>query len=150
LKRWAIELLELFLEGGDFAVELQDFAGEGGISNFVSGPNSQWLISTYSGKLYSIGIASDLQNSQLQYLGPIGSRIDRVEYYANRTSVVAISSFTLEDNGLQVASPGSVVIGKMSNAQTESGNAILQALLPTASVLGRPTPAIRRPCNIRR
>ncbi len=128
----------------------QDFAGEGGISNFVSGPNSQWLISTYSGKLYSIGIASDLQNSQLQYLGPIGSRIDRVEYYANRTSVVAISSFTLEDNGLQVASPGSVVIGKMSNAQTESGNAILQALLPTASVLGRPTPAIRRPCNIRR
>jgi hypothetical protein len=128
----------------------QDFAGEGGISNFVSGPNSQWLISTYSGKLYSIGIASDLQNSQLEYLGPIGSRIDRVEYYADRTSVVAISSFTLEDNGLQVASPGSVVIGKMSNAQTQSGNAILQALLPTASVLGRPTSGIRRPCNIRR
>ena len=128
----------------------QVFAGEGGISNFVSGPNSQWLISTYSGKLYSIGIASDLQNSQLEYLGPIGSRIDRVEYYADRTSVVAISSFTLEDNGLQVASPGSVVIGKMSNAQTQSGNAILQALLPTASVLGRPTSGIRRPCNIRR
>ncbi len=128
----------------------QDFAGEGGISNFVTGPNSQWLISTYSGKLYSIGIASDLQNSQLQYLGPIGSRIDRVDYYADRTSVVAISSFALEDNGLQVASPGSVVIGKMSNAQTQSGNAILQALLPTASVLGRPTPGIRRPCNIRR
>jgi hypothetical protein len=128
----------------------QDFAGEGGISNFVSGPNAQWLISTYSGKLYSIGIANDLQNSQLQYLGPIGSRIDRVEYYANRTSVVAISSFTLEDNGLQLASPGSVVIGKMSNAQTQSGNAILQALLPTASVLGRPSPGIRRPCNVRR
>lgn len=128
----------------------QDFAGEGGVSNFVSGPNSQWLISTYSGKLYSIGIANDLQNSELQYLGPIGSRIDRVEYYADRTSVVAISSFTLEDNGLQVASPGSVVIGKMSNAQTQSGKAILQALLPTASVLGRPAPGIRRPCNIRR
>lgn len=128
----------------------QDFAGEGGISNFVSGPNAQWLISTYSGKLYSIGIATDLQKSLLQFLGPIGSRIDRVEYYANRTSVVAISSFTLEDNGLQVASPGSVVIGKMSNVQTQSGNAILQALLPTASVLGRPSPGIRRPCNIRR
>jgi hypothetical protein len=128
----------------------QDFAGEGGISNFVTGPNSQWLISTFSGKLYSVGIAPDLQNSQLQYLGPIGSRIDRVDYYANRTSVVAISSFALEDNGLQVASSGSVVIGKMSNAQTQSGEAILQALLPTASVLGRPAPGIRRPCNIRR
>ena len=127
----------------------QDFAGEGGISNFVTGPNSQWLISTYTGKLFSIGIANDLQNAQLQYLGPIGDRIDRVEYYADRTSVVAISSFTLEDNGLQVASPGSVVIGKMSVVQTQSGNAILQALLPTASVLGRPTTGIRRPCNIR-
>ena len=127
----------------------QDFAGEGGISNFVTGPNSQWLISTYSGKLYSVGIAGDLQNSQLQYLGPIGSRIDRVEYYANRTSVVAISSFTFEVDGLQVASPGSLVIGRMGATQAQSASAVLQALLPTASVLGKRSPSIRRPCNIR-
>jgi hypothetical protein len=128
----------------------QDFAGEGGISNFVTGPNSQWLISTYSGKLYSVGVAADLQNSQLQFLGPIGSRIDRVQYYADRTSIVALSSFALQDDGLQLASPGAVVIGRMSSAQTQSGNSILQAFLPTASVLGRPTVGIRRPCNLRR
>jgi hypothetical protein len=128
----------------------QDFAGEGGISNFATGPNSQWLISTYSGKLYSVGVASDLQNSQLQYLGPIGSRIDRVEYYADRTSVIAISSFTLDNSGLQVAESGSLVIGKMTGTQSQSSTAVLQALLPTASVLGRPTPAIRRPCNLKR
>jgi len=127
----------------------QEFAGEGGISNFVTGPNSQWLISTYSGKLYGVGIASDLQNSQLQYLGPIGSRIDRVEYYANRTSVVAISAFMLEGDGLQVASPGSLVIGRMGATQAQSASAVLQALLPTASVLGKRAPSIRRPCNIR-
>jgi len=127
----------------------QDFAGQGGVSNFVTGPNAQWLISTYSGKLYSVGIASDLQNSQLQYLGPIGSRIDRVEYYADRTSVIAISTFTLDENGLQVAESGSLVIGRMGAAQTQSASAVLQALLPTASVLGKRSPSIRRPCNIR-
>jgi hypothetical protein len=125
----------------------QDFKDEGGLSNFVIVKDSQWLISTYSGKLYSVGMADDLQTSTLQLMGPIGSSVDRIDYYADRTSVVAISSFTLGDDGIEMTSPGSLVVCRLADPQSQS---VLGALLPTASVLGRPVPSIRRPCNIKR
>lgn len=127
-----------------------DFKGEGGLSNFVSGQNSQWLISTYTGRLYSVDIGGDLRDSTLQLVGSIGSRVDRLDYYADRTSVVAISSFTLGEDGIRMVSPGALVVGKMADLQSQPDGATLQALLPTASVLGRGAPSIRRPCNIRR
>lgn len=125
----------------------QEFDGEGGLSNFVSWQGSQWLMSTYSGKLFSVNIPNDLQDTNLQYLGPIGSRVERIDYYGDRDSIVAIESCTLEDDGLGLASPGSIVVGKVLDL--ENGT-VLQALLPTASMLGKRVPAIRRPCNIRR
>ena len=127
----------------------QDFNDEGGLANLVIGQDSQWLISTYSGKLYSIGIGGDLQDSELQLVGSIGARVDRVDYYADSTSFVAISAFTLDEEGMGIASPGSVVFGEMSDLQTQPGF-VIQALLPTASMLGKSTLTIRRPCNIRR
>jgi hypothetical protein len=126
------------------------FEGEGGLSNFVSWQGSQWLISTYSGKLFSAGIPSDLQNSALQFMGPIGARVERIDYYGDRESIVAIESCTLEDDGLQLASPGSIVVGKVFDLQSQPNSPVTQALLPTVSVLGKHVPAIRRPCNIRR
>jgi len=129
----------------------EDFKDEGGLANLVIGQDSQWLISTYSGKLYSIEIGGDLQDSELRLIGSIGSRVDRFAYYADadRTSVVAISAFTLDEDGMRIASPGSLVFGKLSDLQSQP-ESIVQALLPTASMLGRSTPTIRRPCNIRR
>ena len=127
----------------------EDFKGEGGLTNFVSGENSQWLISTYSGNLYSVDVASDLPDSTLTLAGQVGSRVERIDYYANRSTIVAINSFTLEGDGMRVASPGSIVVGRMSDPNSLSG-ASLQALLPTASVFGRHAPSIRRPCNIKR
>jgi len=127
-----------------------EFEGEGGLSNFVSWQGSQWLISTYSGKLFSAGIPSDLQNSALQFMGPIGARVERIDYYGDRESIVAIESCTLEDDGLQLASPGSIVVGKVLDLQSQPNRAVIQALLPTVSALGKHVPAIRRPCNIRR
>jgi hypothetical protein len=127
----------------------EDFKDEGGLANLAIGEDSQWLISTYSGKLYSIGVDGDLQDSELNLLGTIGSRVDRFAYYADRTSVVAISAFTLDEDGMRIASPGSLVFGKLSDLESQPGS-ILQALLPTASLLGKSTPTIRRPCNIRR
>lgn len=132
------------------SVFTQDFDGEGGLSNFVSWQGSQWLISTYSGKLFSAGIPSDLKDSKLQYVGPIGSRVERIDYYGDRDSIVAIESFTLEDDGLGLASPGSVVVGKVFDLQSQPNGTVVQALLPTASMLGKRVPAIRRPCNIKR
>jgi hypothetical protein len=127
-----------------------EFADKGGLSNFVVGGDSQWFIATYSGDLYSIGMTDNLQGSTLLGIGPIGSRVDRIDYYADRSSVVAISSFSLGDDGIEMTSPGSLVVRRLSDTQSQSGAAVLQALLPTASVLGRSTPTIRRPCNIRR
>ena len=115
----------------------EDFDDQGGLSNFASGQASQWLFSTYSGRLYSIGIAGDPKDSKLQIVGSIGS------------SVVAINSYTVDEDGVQIVSPGSVVIGKMSDLQTQS-RSLLQALLPTAATLGKRAPSISRPCNIRR
>jgi len=128
----------------------EEFAGEGGLSNLVSGEDSQWLIATYSGKLYSVGMADNLQNSTLQLMGPVGSNVERIDYYADRTNVVAISSFTFDEDGIRMASPGSLVVGKTSALQSLSNGAILQAFLPTASTLGRPAPSIARPGNIKR
>ncbi len=127
----------------------EDFKGEGGLTNFVSGQNSQWLISTYSGNLYSVDVASDLPDSTLKLLGQVGSRVNRIDFYTDRSNVVAINSFTLEEDGMGVASPGSLVVGRISALEGESG-AVLQALLPTASMIGRPAPSISRPCNIKR
>jgi hypothetical protein len=135
---------------GSVNVFTREFEGEGGLSNFVNWQGSQWLISTYSGKLFSAGIPSDLQNSLLQYLGPIGSRVERIDYYGDRESIVAIESCTLEDDGLQLASPGSIVVGKVLDIQSQPNGTVIQALLPNASILGKHVPAIRRPCNIKR
>jgi hypothetical protein len=127
----------------------EEFKGEGGLTNITSGEDSQWLVSTYSGLLYSVSIPADLGDSALGFAGSIGSRVDRIDYYADRSSVVAINSLALEDDGIQVASPGALVVGRMSDAQSKA-NALLQVFLPTASALGRPQTSIRRPCNIRR
>jgi hypothetical protein len=124
-----------------------EFAGQGGLSNIVSG-DAQWMVSTYSGRLYSVGVPSDLNDSSLGFMGLMGSRVDRIDYYADRSSVVAINSLELDGDGLRLSSPGSLVVGKISTGvQT---NAVLQALLPTVSLAGRSAPSIRRPCNIRR
>ena len=127
----------------------EDFRDQGGLTEFVNGEDSQWLISTYAGSLYSVNLSSDLPESTLRVVGQVGSRVERIDYYSNRSTVVAINSFALEDGGMEVAIPGSLVVGRMK-ASNGSGDAVLQALLPTASALGRSTPSIRRPCNIKR
>ncbi|MFY9556120.1 MAG: hypothetical protein WAV20_15365 [Blastocatellia bacterium] len=125
------------------------FRDEGGLSNVVNAQNSRWLISTYSGKLFSVEVANELQSSTAELVGSVGSRVDRIAYYSDRASIVAINSFTLEDDGMRVASPGALVLARMSDLETQTGS-VLQALLPTASVLGKPAPSIRRPCNVKR
>jgi len=127
----------------------EEFKSEGGLSNFVAGEDGQWLISTYAGSLYGVAVASDLPTSELKALGQVGSRVDRIDYYADRSSVVAINSFMLEGDGMRVASPGALIVGKMSAPDIQI-SAVLQSLLPTASMLGNRAPAIRRPCNIKR
>jgi hypothetical protein len=123
------------------------FKDEGGLSNVVSGDNSQWLVATYSGKLYSVNLGDDLTDSTLGLIGPLGSNVDRIDYYSDRSSLVAISSFTMDADGLRISSPGSLLVVKISQSP---GDALVQALLPTAYGLGKQAPSIRRPSNVRR
>ena len=123
-----------------------EFVGEGGLSNLITG-DTQWLVSTYSGRLYSVAIPSDLKDSSVGFMGLMGSRVDRIDYYADRANVVAINSLELDSDGIRLSSSGSLVVGILDPNQT---NAVLQALLPTVSLAGRPAPSIRRPCNTRR
>lgn len=123
-----------------------DFTEEGGLSNFVNGQDTQWLISTYSGKLYGVNLADDLKDSTMDFVGNIGSNVDRIDYYSDRDSIVAINSFTPEEDGVRIASRGSLVVAKL----TEVNTSLVQTLLPVTSSLTKPGTSIRRPCNIRR
>jgi hypothetical protein len=122
------------------------FKDEGGLSNFVNGDASQWLVATYSGKLYSVNLGDDLSNSTLGFVGLIGSNVDRIDYYADRSSLVGISSFTMDPDGFQMESQGSLVVVKIA----QSSDAFVQSFLPTAYTLVKQAPSIRRPSNIRR
>jgi hypothetical protein len=124
-----------------------EFVGEGGLSNLVSG-DTQWLVSTYSGRLYSVTIPSDLKDSSVGFMGLMGNRVDRLDYFADRSNVVAINSLEFDGDGIRLSSPGSLVVGRLSDQNPT--NAVLQALMPTISLAGRPAPSIRRPCNTRR
>ena len=97
--------------------------------------------------LYSIDVASDLPTSNVKVLGQVGTRVNRIDYYADRANVVAINSYELDDSGMQVSSPGSLVVGKLSSNEIQS-KTILETLMPTVSAIGKAAPKIRRPCNI--
>jgi hypothetical protein len=126
------------------------FSQAGGLSNFARGENSKWLISTYAGRLYSIDIGGDLNDSTLQFVSTIGDRVDHIDYYSDRASVVAINSFMPDGDGNRIAAPGSLVLGKMSGSQTLASASVVQTIFPTVLVSSRHAPSIRRPCNIKR
>jgi hypothetical protein len=125
----------------------EEFKSEGGLTNIVNGDSSQWLISSFIGNLYSIDVASDLPTSNVKLLGQVGTRVNRIDYYADRANVVAINSFALDENGMQVSSPGALVVGKVSGVEIQS-KTILETVMPTVAAFGKAAPKIRRPCNI--
>jgi hypothetical protein len=134
-------------------VYVDGFKDEVGLSNFVYGDGSQWLVSTHSGKLFSLGLSNDPAETQIQMLAEIGSRIDYIDYFAARGSVVAISSFESDKEGVNITSPGSLVVAKMGDTVKQSqsvGAMILQAVGSQGSALASATPSIRRPCNVKR
>lgn len=124
-----------------------EFKSEGGLTNVVNGDGSQWLISSFIGNLYSIDVAGDLPTSNVKLLGQVGTRVNRIDYYVDRSNVVAINSYELSDSSMQVSSPGSVVVGKISSTAIQS-KTILETVMPTVSAIGKAAPKIRRPCNI--
>lgn len=127
------------------------FSGEDGLTNFASGADGQWMISTHSGKLYSIGTADDPQSASLSLTAQLGSRTEQIAFCAARSSVVAISSLSSDESGESISSPGALVIAKSNDSGIQTGSAM--NLLSTQNLLAsRLTqgPSIRRPCNDKR
>jgi hypothetical protein len=134
-------------------VFVDDFKGETGLSNFVYGGDAQWLVSTHSGKLYSLSLSNDVAETDAEMMAEIGLRIDYIDYFAVRGSVVAISSFESDLEGVSITSPGSLVVAKMGDTAKQSqslGAMIMQAIGSQGSALAAATPSIRRPCNVKR
>jgi hypothetical protein len=123
-----------------------DFAGEGGLSNFVSPNDEQVLVATYSGKLFSLDLADALENSTVTNLGEIGARIERIDY---RSRLVAINSLEPDEEGLNVRSPGALTIARLNSASV-TGATFLPSFSPALAAVGPPAPSIRRPCNIKK
>lgn len=133
----------------------EEFVDQGGLSELVSLPDSnEWLMATYTGKLFSASTTGDFEKLSPQLLGEIAPRTERLDYLASRGSLVAVQSCAASDDGSDVIEPGSVAVGKVVSANSKSllvGAA--QMILPTttsATVTRARGPAIRRPCNIRR
>ena len=83
----------------------EDFRAEEGLTDFASATEGQWMISTHSGKLYSIGTTDDPQSASLELMVQLGTRTDQIAYCSARSSIVAISSLASDESGEGIARP---------------------------------------------
>ena len=132
----------------------EDFRAEEGLTDFASATDGQWMISTHSGKLYSIGTGDDPQSASLELMVQLGTRTDQIAYCSARSSVVAISSLASDESGEGIAAPGSLIVARPNEIGTQSANTMnLFAIPDTQNLLASkivPRPSIRRPCNDKR
>jgi len=129
-----------------------EFADQDGLSALLSlQGNGEWLMATYSGKLFSMSTSGNFEESSPQLIGELAPRIDRLDYLPSRDSLVAVQSCGVGDDGVEITEPGSVAVGKLSSANSKSllASAAQNAVSVTATLVRR-APAIVRPCNIRR
>lgn len=132
-------------------VFVDPFREEDGLTNFASGAEGQWMISTHSGKLYSVNTGDDPQNANLALTAQLGSRTDQIAFCSARSSVVAISSLASDESGEAISSPGALIIAKSNDSNIQTGSAM--NLLSTKNLLASKFttgPSIRRPCNDKR
>ena len=125
-----------------------DFRAEEGLTDFASGAEGQWMISTHSGKLYSVGTTDDPQRASLELMIQLGTRTDQIAFCSARSSVVAISSLAADDSGEEIATPGSLIIAKPNDVSVLSANTMSISAVPGKTT--PPGPSIRRPCNDKR
>jgi len=122
---------------------------KGGLTNISTLESGEMLLAGYTGTLYSVGVGAGVSRATLEKAGEIGTRIDRIDFFSTRTSVIAINSYGADETGEQIASPGAIVLAKLDGAAHASS--FIQMLLPTPTLaFARPVPSIRRPCNVKK
>jgi hypothetical protein len=129
------------------------FAEDLSLSGLVIQEEGQSLVSTYTGRVFSIGYSEGSSDAQAELLGEIGSRVDYLTYNFEREKIVALSSAAQDqdENGETVQRPGGLVIAtKREGKNSPVGLSITQMLSPFSPTVGAAVPSIRRPCNIGR
>jgi len=128
----------------------QAFQGEGGLTNVLPDAQSNVLVSTYSGKLFAVASGDTADHSTISQPGDLGLRIDYLNYLTDRTSIVALSSFDVDQTSGAML-PGSVVVAKeLAATSTQGLGTALEAFLPHKNVLKGIVLSIRRPASSRR
>jgi hypothetical protein len=135
---------------GSENVFLDAFRDQGGLSELISWQDDHWLLATYSGKLFSISATGSFEDATPESLGEIGSRIYRLDYLTSRNRLVAVQSCAVDEGGAQITEPGSVVVAELASQSESFLTAAAQMIVPAGSPLISRTPAIRRPCNLKR
>jgi hypothetical protein len=128
-----------------------EFEGEQGLSNFIFG-GSVGLVSTFDGNLFEVKLSDKFEDSQVKPLGSIGKRVEYVAYTSYRSSVVAINSFEVGEQGEAAASAhsGALSIVRLPGDGADVSSGLLQLLLPAGSLASTKGTSIRRPYNLRR
>jgi hypothetical protein len=88
------------------------FGKEYRISNLVAGQGAVGLISTYSGLVFAVDTSVSLDRASVNFIGELGPRIDYIAYNTGRQSLMAISSYRLDDEN-QTTAPGSILFAKI-------------------------------------
>ena len=126
------------------------FRGEDGLTRLIDGADSQWLLATRSGKVLALNASGPVDDG-LNVLTQVGPRTGRIAYFNSRDSIVAINSFSLDPNDQQISESGALVVARQSAAGTQSYGVASAATVSSGrqARVSNPTPAIRRPCNIK-
>ena len=126
------------------------FNGADGISSFITGNNNEWLLSTRGGDLLSLDGADDPAQARLEWQTQLGMNTDRVVYFAERDSVIAVVSCETNETGESVVKPGSLVVAKRVDLTSQvGGTGVAYGATRRGAAKPGPAPAIRRPCNIK-
>jgi hypothetical protein len=134
------------------AVVKDQFQGTGGLSNTVQSEDGYWLIATYAGELFSIDLSQDLSRLSPVSIGDVGPRTERLDFFGSRSSVLALNSFETDEEGLNIVTPGAMVVGRAADFSAQSASFDLSSASVSAapakdSATSKRGPAIRRPCN---
>jgi len=144
----AVALLKLTKKGKtvDSAVINAPFADSQGLSNAVLSDSGLWFIADYTGSLFSLDLSSDLGDTKVEKIGDVGTRVERIDFFGSRDTVIAVNSFESDDSGF-VSSPGFVVFGRLFDPSAQFRK--LQSRTAAASSYV-PAHSIRRPSNDRK
>lgn len=130
----------------------EPFQDELGVSGLVLRESGDALLSTRTGKLFSIAVSDGVGEVSLELMGEMGSRLDYLTYNLAENKIVALNSFEMDEEEQRIAYPGALVIAtKREGKKSLVALSISRIFAPSglAALTGAMT-SIRRPCNVGR